>query len=136
MRGEYIQQHLSLCLYLGSPPLARGILSCDVILQQISGITPACAGNTERRGKDSVPVLGSPPLARGIPGDPHTGDRRDGITPACAGNTDALNLKPFLRRDHPRLRGEYGRAEPEAFFTSGSPPLARGILEKNFPDKQ
>ena len=52
-------------------------------------------------------VGGSPPLARGI-----------------------LSIEYCvigLRRDHPRLRGEYLLNEHIKEFTEGSPPLARGI---------
>ena len=70
---------------------------------------------------------GSPPLARGIRCTEEYNPLIPRITPACAGNTKHLLKNPLRTKDHPRLRGEY------VFFTysvasqSGSPPLARGI---------
>ena len=107
LRGEYTVGALLIPSSLGSPPLARGIHTNALLKDLCYGITPACAGNTNRRAKESgLPKdhprlrgeyllqgslhgasLGSPPLARGI--HPlvsiHTPTR--GITPACAGNT-------------------------------------------------
>ena len=46
LRGEYIYLSQSQALYLGSPPLARGILRNSLFIKLLIGITPACAGNT------------------------------------------------------------------------------------------
>ena len=98
----------------------------------LTGITPACAGNTKTaslRGRQAQdhPRLrgeyqngnpagasspGSPPLARGI-------------------QTDSMSEDP-RRRDHPRLRGEYLAAQSRPHRRKGSPPLARGILTMFF----
>ena len=94
-------------MILGSPPLARGILSSINSIVSGYGITPACAGNTKfvpvtqivlrdhprLRGEyndwntDKATEQGSPPLARGIPLYLSDEDKEMGITPACAGNT-------------------------------------------------
>ena len=94
---------------LGSPPLARGILSNIGAYAVGTGITPACAGNTSSfvstarmlgdhprlRGEysdkilGSSPSVGSPPLARGIPNPEVLEAMERRITPACAGNTVA-----------------------------------------------
>ena len=147
MRGEYLNNALMASADWGSPPLARGILSCDINFSGDKGITPACAGNTTRwrsgrvykkdhprlRGEYSSAVeisaltLGSPPLARGI----HTHGTRwrsgRGITPACAGNTASVDPSRHTLQDHPRLRGEYPFIYMRRLQTQGSPPLARGI---------
>ena len=49
-------------------------------------------------------------------------------TPAYAGNTSDPSSTIPVFRDHPRLRGEYGRLPVPLIVPVGSPPLARGIL--------
>ena len=86
LRGEYILLLLEVKENKGSPPLARGILRIVSSTTRISGITPACAGNTHHQKLPYQPVkdhprlrgeyhyrktifilfMGSPPLARGI----------------------------------------------------------------------
>ena len=86
LRGEYYICVIQIQIYQGSPPLARGILHLCYSNTNLSGITPACAGNTflerlsillrwdhPRLRGEYLPVqfhllviLGSPPLARGI----------------------------------------------------------------------
>ena len=100
-------------------------------IENIDGnrITPACAGNTGHemqlnshyldhprlRGEYQVTPsmlfadLGSPPLARGILQSVAATYLSVRITPACAGNTLDGRLIQLSPRDHPRLRGEYGR---------------------------
>ena len=48
-------------------------------------------------------------------------------TPAYAGNTSDPSSTIPVFRDHPRLRGEYGRLPVPLIVPVGSPPLARGI---------
>ena len=91
---------------LGSPPLARGTGFPSSSAPRAIRITPACAGNSRRRRKNTAqsrdhPRLrgeqaavgygvqqpqGSPPLARGTVEDNGTYVVEYGITPACAGN--------------------------------------------------
>ena len=147
MRGEYPDGQPAITSSLGSPPLARGIQSFNSVYISSTGITPACAGNTQRQtlilttskdhprlrgeyfgfGGTRQFVKGSPPLARGIPFLSWDGVSNLRITPACAGNTIINRCSCDIDRDHPRLRGEY--AYPVALIAtgSGSPPLARGI---------
>ena len=47
LRGEYYTNHIGVVQFIGSPPLARGILSSNVPKRLSSRITPACAGNTQ-----------------------------------------------------------------------------------------
>ena len=88
MRGEYQDYDDCTHYVLGSPPLARGVLSeCENTLMR-ARITPACAGSTafkdfvyivaedhpRLRGEytsvrtEGVSFQGSPPLARGVHG--------------------------------------------------------------------
>ena len=127
LRGEYMVDYIASCSSEESPPLARGILKKQSQIQNVYGITPACAGNTalmparlrnlqdhpRLRGEylvtAAIPyaVVGSPPLARGIRDFPVCSFPIRGITPACAGNTISQLLYLAELQDHPRLRGEY-----------------------------
>ena len=127
MRGEYSDFVTKKIPPQGSPPHARGILFCTLVMHKRTGITPACAGNTCPRslqrcrprdhprmrgeytfmdGGRSIPK-GSPPHARGIPMPLHFVKALMGITPACAGNTSRRGYRTGRYRDHPRMRGEY-----------------------------
>ena len=86
LRGEYRLSSLKLSPRLGSPPLARGVLTLPCEVSAPKGITPACAGSTWQilhihklhqdhprlRGEyatccmNLLPTIGSPPLARGV----------------------------------------------------------------------
>ena len=46
LRGEYLSLQPHTHLQAGSPPLARGIPGGRAYLVNVTGITPACAGNT------------------------------------------------------------------------------------------
>ena len=70
--------------------------------------------------------LGSPPLTRGKVVFPANPAAHVGITPAYAGKSDELNDSVIEDKDHPRLRGEKGSAEPFGVIGLGSPPLTRG----------
>ena len=129
MRGEYKLPDTKLLMGTGSPPLARGILLIFSSYAVKPRITPACAGNTGHemqlnshyldhprlRGEYQVTPsmlfadLGSPPLARGILQSVAATYLSVRITPACAGNTLDGRLIQLSPRDHPRVRGEYGR---------------------------
>ena len=147
LRGEYIKRGKIFSDGLGSPPLARGIPWCQIRRHFMTGITPACAGNTRfitkirrvawdhprLRGEYGKVLLvrqlsiGSPPLARGIQHILWKFMKVTGITPACAGNTEKLSTVYNLYWDHPRLRGEYEPYTGRWILHQGSPPLARGI---------
>ena len=47
LRGEYSVFCFRFYRRIGSPPLARGILIPVIPVKSLTGITPACAGNTE-----------------------------------------------------------------------------------------
>ena len=107
MRGEQAAARQISCIFLGSPPLARGTVVNVGGLCDNGGITPACAGNRtatpitpgiardhprlrgEQRmlgGRDPQ-QMGSPPLARGTVCVDILKPLQIGITPACAGNS-------------------------------------------------
>ena len=110
------------------------------------GITPAYAGNTPAlqthhrhrrdhprlRGEHLIPPrstspkAGSPPLTRGTRTAASVRAWKSGITPAYAGNTGACTVLKYVKRDHPRLRGEHSFVCELFSAISGSPPLTRG----------
>ena len=148
LRGEYNHIKIDGQEYLGSPPLARGIHFLRKQSEPEIPITPACAGNTNRRAKESglpkdhprlrgeyystigvaIVTAGSPPLTRGIPKGTAAQNRDYGITPAYAGNTPDSCPSRQRAWDHPRLRGEYSHPSGRVPAPPGSPPLTRGIL--------
>ena len=113
-------------------------------------ITPACAGKTfnykiwahsrqdhpRLRGENLhilctfTKLIGSPPLARGKQFDTTDSSGAARITPACAGKTFYFCCSSKTDKDHPRLRGENIIFYFSRVDDSGSPPLARGKLEK------
>ena len=147
IRGEYNATSRSPSYPPGSPPHARGIRPLAHSFYLLTGITPACAGNTlntflpqgrswdhpRMRGEyimlrqNKQHKMGSPPHARGIPNITALCRICFGITPACAGNTNWIFCLRQPTRDHPRMRGEYGAVRSCSTTTRGSPPHARGI---------
>ncbi len=147
-RGEHAEGQREPCPLCGSPPLARGTRSPAAPLHRSARLTPARAGNTDRRGRGcasgaahprsrgehgpawSQPVTncGSPPLARGTRYREGSPRRRNRLTPARAGNTLTLCDCRALRPAHPRSRGEHLTPLSAKLIRPGSPPLARGTL--------
>ena len=148
LRGEQISCKVVRKGALGSPPLARGTVIVIARWVVVSGITPACAGNSlhvhfsarqfrdhpRLRGEQIAGGLadltreGSPPLARGTVTTCPRERKYAGITPACAGNSLHSPVITNLRGDHPRLRGEQAERGNQVDAQAGSPPLARGTV--------
>ena len=137
----------------GSPPHARGRPSFARCSPSFGRITPACAGKTISwfRGTEALPDHprmrgedvevagqepyggGSPPHARGRLFGPERRRGQQGITPACAGKTHPFLSFHVHTWDHPRMRGEDKHSVAFARTLSGSPPHARGRLERARP---
>ena len=148
MRGEYDVTDGTPTQIVGSPPLARGVLTSVARSLQWTRITPACAGSTNFSCKIAMKswdhprlrgeyvslwmlchlTTGSPPLARGVLHLTSILYRPSRITPACAGSTIWTMLAHIPLWDHPRLRGEYCGGMGNVMPWWGSPPLARGVL--------
>ena len=131
----------------GSPPHVREILILEHDEKVMNGITPACAGNTEKYprvraclkdhprmcGKylliswSIAAVLGSPPHVREILFPVCVDLSNFRITPACAGNTDLKHLILTLPQDHPRMCGKYLSLAFFNVLSAGSPPHVREI---------
>ena len=110
----------------GSPPRVRGKQGAHVKCGNRQGITPACAGKTLARPRESGfnrdhprvcgenrllvvkknPGEGSPPRVRGKPNFLWHKRKSLGITPACAGKTRTRASVQPEKRDHPRVCGE------------------------------
>ena len=111
----------------GSSPLARGLPMADDDKDVGTGIIPARAGFTDRRGSGGHGLAdhprsrgvyspltgrmrrtsGSSPLARGLRPWEASHSPQARIIPARAGFTTAKGRRPSTCRDHPRSRGVY-----------------------------
>ena len=91
------------------------------------------------RGEDEDTVLyrnmeaGSPPHARGRLLRGVLSDVGGGITPACAGKTPPPPGQTSQEQDHPRMRGEDASMFCIDAELLGSPPHARGRLQRLSP---
>ena len=146
-RGVYGPDLINAMEEYGSSPLARGLLVHGDLESAQNGIIPARAGfttrltSTDRSGTDHPRSrgvywsvwsethchAGSSPLARGLRDAQRLAACRHGIIPARAGFTSSARSTFVLRSDHPRSRGVYAAAAPNATAPIGSSPLARGL---------
>ena len=145
-RGDHPEINFAFWSPKGSSPLARGphhlARACILSL----GLIPARAGTTSTRyrGADcrrahprsrgdhprgyerTHSPMGSSPLARG----PRRRGRHEAghlrLIPARAGTTLLSRARLWWTRAHPRSRGDHHIQTDNAFFGSGSSPLARG----------
>lgn len=130
----------------GSPPRMRGKGIADDEARAAVGITPACAGKSEKKVPFLPPhqdhprvcgekrrvrswralLLGSPPRMRGKVVLSSENPLCRGITPAYAGKSRSSARPHHSHRDHPRACGE--KTEYRALVTAhqGSPPRMRG----------
>ena len=116
--------------YLGSSPLARGLRHHPIRGGPRRGIIPARAGFTWR-GTRPAPWGPDHPRSRGVYRRHRPrGHGRERIIPARAGFTRSPRRGLRRYRDHPRSRGVYFGTIFHYFLSSGSSPLARGLLER------
>ena len=131
---------------VGSSPLTRGAPKCPLRRPSRWGLIPAYAGSTYSAYSVAVHVgahprlrgehhevltvryrhLGSSPLTRGALLRFFTGLPLLGLIPAYAGSTFFYSRCCFLRRAHPRLRGEHTAMFVCSMAFAGSSPLTRG----------
>ena len=132
----------------GSSPLARGLPNSNVLVGIGIGIIPARAGFTigsaligdnepdhprsrgvyRHRVWLSAVGLGSSPLARGLLLIQVGAQPVDRIIPARAGFTVSHFRIGVPSQDHPRSRGVYSSPPWSPWVSTGSSPLARGLL--------
>ena len=150
VRGEHLVALGAGAGISGSAPRARGTPKTPGCPTAKRRISPACAGNTERRyprercTKDqprvrgehhdvsnlSASYSGSAPRARGTPRQVRDLDGDGRISPACAGNT-RRTCGPWHRPpDQPRVRGEHLVAVTQDAIPFGSAPRARGTRSR------
>ena len=131
---------------IGSPPRMRGKVAAAVPALFLRGITPACAGKSEKQvpflppyqdhprvcGEKARTLIvqdepqGSPPRMRGKAAF-DTGHRQvEGITPAYAGKSSPGSAAGCHARDHPRVCGEKLLLCAQESHHLGSPPRVRG----------
>ena len=151
MRGEDNHLRSEKQYLMETPPHARGRLPLHFRSNEATRNTPACAGKTpgekksrqsrgkhpRMRGEDESTHL-TPWSAPETP--PHARGRRicgwnvcDTLrnTPACAGKTSPSHQQLRCRRKHPRMRGEDRNKSAILFFSSETPPHARGRHGEN-----
>ena len=130
---------------IGSPPRMRGKVAAAVPALFLRGITPACAGKSEKQVPFLPPYqdhprvcgekksrrcctsigLGSPPRVRGKAAF-DTGHRQvEGITPAYAGKSQSYRQPCSAMWDHPRVCGEKSMYDYGNNTAQGSPPRMR-----------
>ena len=83
-----------------------------------------------------IKTEGSSPLARGLHHEHQRDHRRPGIIPARAGFTRTPQGPDARRWDHPRSRGVYSQSTAACISSEGSSPLARGLHQKEWTEKQ
>ena len=91
---------------------------------------PRLRGEHDPLGGVAAQRLGSPPPARGARRRADDHRAQDRITPACAGSTSGSTWWRSSRTDHPRLRGEHSAEVARLRLRCGSPPPARGALQR------
>ena len=131
---------------LGSSPLTRGKLGCQLAETTAPGLIPAHAGKTRlyprrshrgrahprSRGENtnchpfSTSGWGSSPLTRGKRRVPRRRILREGLIPAHAGKTMPPTRASLELRAHPRSRGENSVPTVALMAGPGSSPLTRG----------
>ena len=131
---------------IGSPPRMRGKVAAAVPALFLRGITPACAGKSEKQVPFLPPYqdhprvcgekksrrcctsigLGSPPRMRGKARATASRAAPCGITPAYAGKRVSRSPAKTGAWNHPRVCGEKAFAMLTACVLVGSPPRVRG----------
>ena len=130
----------------GSSPHTRGAQSLRYLLTHHPRIIPAYAGSTKStsiapetygdhpriRGEhqDGPEIIvvegGSSPHTRGARHPIGRSSSRSRIIPAYAGSTTRCSKSRWPKTDHPRIRGEHARVDPQGELSEGSSPHTRG----------
>ena len=138
---------------VGSSPLTRGKRRRPPAHPQRRGLIPAHAGKTRRRrdpvlpgeahprsrgenvneGLEDAAEGGSSPLTRGKHLAPPSRPASARLIPAHAGKTCPGGASLYVRRAHPRSRGENSHHLGGAEYPEGSSPLTRGKLVPVLP---
>ena len=126
MCGEHHTTRAASAVDSGSSPHVRGTLIVNDFRPHVTGIIPACAGNTRKSGSTISQNWDHPRMCgEHVGAQPGTILRR-GIIPACAGNTRSRCVCMVRRRDHPRMCGEHQTGGTDKVTCRGSSPHVRG----------
>ncbi|SHL21327.1 hypothetical protein SAMN05443637_12145 [Pseudonocardia thermophila] len=125
-RGDDIASRTLSSAGWGPPPQARGRPLHPRVGVVAVGTTPAGAGTTRPRRRQTAWRCGPPPQARGrlVVGEDHV--IVGGTTPAGAGTTTRLVRRSSSRRDHPRRRGDDVLREHRHDPVRGTTPAGAG----------
>ena len=119
----------------GSPPRARGRQPDVDCLRVIPGLTPACAGTSDRVTQVWVCGWAHPRVRGDVRLDPRAAVRRRGLTPACAGTSARVDQAVADAAAHPRVRGDVDLPLGQRRVGGGSPPRARGRRRDESPNQ-
>ena len=148
--GEQCSPFFARYVRPGSSPRMRGAADAQLVVDELVGIIPACAGSSSRsrpRGTGSwdhpracgeqalrffttLISSGSSPRVRGAAALMRPPFFSGGIIPAHAGNRSNPRLRATSRRDHPRACGEQPRNALRASPLMGSSPRMRETVER------
>ena len=127
-RGVYVARGQGLLVGQGIIPARAGFTRCADGGQGRGPDHPRSRGVYLGEPATDAPAPGSSPLARGLPIQDTGQDVNWRIIPARAGFTGPRHRLRPAAADHPRSRGVYKRVAPTGTPSSGSSPLARGLL--------
>ena len=145
--GEFLVEPVFDARHAGLPPLVRGVPLRRRRRHDRNGLTPARAGSSTKQTTPSTrprayprscgefrrsalrrrALRGLPPLVRGVPPPIPLLVLIDGLTPARAGSSSRHCSASATAWAYPRSCGEFHHFTAELPFTSGLPPLVRGV---------
>ena len=126
MRGEDHPKRGTILSVTGSPPHARGRPWVQCRRPNRLGITPACAGKTERCRCGDGHIEDHPRMRGEDTWERKLSSGTSWITPACAGKTGRRKIHAERYRDHPRMRGEDLKEVVDVRRTGGITPACAG----------
>ena len=115
----------------GSPPHVREIPCSFLCIICLVRITPACAGNTQKKYQMTLKVWDHSHMCGKYYVVRYGSNLTDRITPACAGNTMNQSKMVTQQQDHPRMCGKYSLMKSGQAAKAGSPPHVREILNSS-----
>ena len=123
--GEHSVPGISRCSHMGSSPRVRGTPATFYRKGGVTGIIPACAGNTREAPSSPTATRDHPRVCGEHRSNSLDSTRPPWIIPACAGNTDhAPTLVSDPRGSSPRVRGTRGSPLRGAFACGIIPACA------------
>ena len=131
-RGVYLSAALAASPSDGSSPLARGLHDAGSDDDMVTADHPRSRGVYHKLATHLAEARGSSPLARGLLEAERVHGGLWRIIPARAGFTHEQVAVLAQDGDHPRSRGVYLLAMARGRRSSGSSPLARGLLSRRF----